>query len=154
VDARLDGLITNAAEFVDCLFGGMVKDVVFNGHANDVLSARLHRTRNEFRGNDFRQAVLAGTSFRGGVDVDEQFLPEGPGGVRLDRYAERRAWALAQLALVEDDKTREAALEWLRILSRGGFEEQLVAFFPVADRSTPKSEAYDQVLRVMATMPS
>jgi hypothetical protein len=146
--------MTNAAEFVDCVFGGMVKDVVLNGHPNDVLSARLHRTRNEFHGNDFRQAVLAGTSFRGGVNVDEQLLPEGPGCVRLDRYAERRAWALAKLALVEDDTSREAALEWLRILSRGGFEEQQVAFLPMADRSTPNPEAYDQVLRVMATMPS
>jgi hypothetical protein len=60
------------AEFVECVFSGRIRDTVF--WARDWLSQESRK--NEFVRNDFSQCVLDGVSFRGGISVGEQRLPE------------------------------------------------------------------------------
>ena len=60
------------AEFVECAFSGRIRDTVFWGHDWAFQVSR----QNEFVRNDFSQCVLDGVSFRGGISVREQRLPE------------------------------------------------------------------------------
>jgi hypothetical protein len=111
VDTDLEGWFTFAAEIVDCRFAGRLNGVVFNGEDD------TGRRKNEFRGNDFREADLDDVAFRFGIDLDEQRLPEGPEYVRLRNLAGSIETVRAQLAdspeaiemldLVEDVYTGE-----------------------------------------------
>ena len=58
------------AEFVDCSFSGRITDTVFWARAP------FSQVLNEFVRNDFTQCVLDGVSFRGGIRVCDQRLPE------------------------------------------------------------------------------
>lgn len=58
------------AEFVDCSFSGRIRDTVFWARA------ALSQMTNEFVRNDFSQCALDGVSFRGGIRVCDQRLPE------------------------------------------------------------------------------
>lgn len=60
------------AEFVDCSFSGRIRDTVFWARAPFPQDEEL----NEFVRNDFSQCVLDGVSFRGGIRVSDQRLPE------------------------------------------------------------------------------
>jgi uncharacterized protein YjbI with pentapeptide repeats len=71
--AWLKTFICHEAEFVDCVFSGVLKGVVFNGTPSS--TDKLGRTRNTYRGNDFTEAELRDVSFRGGIDLDSQRLP-------------------------------------------------------------------------------
>src|SRR6266508_2278639 len=65
------------AEFVDCVFSGSLRTVIFDARV-DQPDDVLGRTRNEFHGNDFRNADLEDVAFRGGIDMAAQALPTGP----------------------------------------------------------------------------
>jgi uncharacterized protein YjbI with pentapeptide repeats len=81
VDTDLEGWFTFAADIVDCRFAGRLTGVVFNGEDD------TGRRKNEFRGNDFREADLEDVAFRFGIDLDQQRLPQGPEYVRLRNLA-------------------------------------------------------------------
>src|SRR3982074_1853954 len=59
-DARLEGAHAEAAEFIDCRFAGRLDAVTFSGTPSGPEAKRLdpRRMRNEFRGNDFRDAEM------------------------------------------------------------------------------------------------
>lgn len=75
-NTRFDELNCKSVEFVDCIFTGVIARGYFNG-AVSADAADLGRDRNEFRGNDFSQAALLDTTFRTGIDLNQQRLPEG-----------------------------------------------------------------------------
>ncbi len=77
VDTDLEGWFTWAADIVDCRFAGRLSGVVFNGRDD------TGRRKNEFVGNDFREADMDDVAFRFGIDLDAQLLPEGPEYVRI-----------------------------------------------------------------------
>jgi len=65
------------AEFIDCLFTGVIKKAFFNGTPRRDRPAAIDRERNEFRGNDFSGAKLLDVGFRTGIDLRLQRLPRG-----------------------------------------------------------------------------
>lgn len=73
--AWLRKLFTRTAEFVDCRFVGKVIECTFHGVISGEETQRIGRSTNEFRGNDFREADLIWTAFRG-IDLGAQLLPE------------------------------------------------------------------------------
>jgi uncharacterized protein YjbI with pentapeptide repeats len=148
------------AEFVDCVFSGLMRDVRFSGRpwpvqrygeANRQIHeematkyglktpyVELERKRNEFRGNDFREAQFDYVSFVYGIDVDAQTMPSGPQYMRLDRPKERIESARSIVARWPDEKLREHSLFELRLLGGDGYDEQAVIF---TDRlSAPSAE--------------
>jgi hypothetical protein len=82
VDTDLDGWFTFAADLVDCRFAGRLTGVVFNGRDD------TGRGKNEFVGNDFREADLDDVDFRE-IDLDAQLLPQGDEYIRLRNLQER-----------------------------------------------------------------
>ena len=70
-EAHLKGWFSFRADVVECRFAGRLEGVVFA--ATDAYGER----RNEFRGNDFRDAELVDFAFRHGIDLDAQLLPDG-----------------------------------------------------------------------------
>lgn len=78
-DCRIQNFFGVTVEFVDCIFSGRIKKAVFQGSVPDEDRAQVGRATNEFRGNDFREAELIDVSFRGGIDLTKQKLPEGAG---------------------------------------------------------------------------
>jgi hypothetical protein len=67
---------TFAADLVECRFAGRLNGVVFNGRDD------TGRGKNEFVGNDFREADLDDVDFRD-IDLDAQLLPQGDEYIRL-----------------------------------------------------------------------
>jgi hypothetical protein len=84
----------------------------------------LERQRNDFRGNDFREAELDYVAFVYGIDLRAQLLPEDPRYLVLDRLGERIEKVRAIVARWPDDKLRESAPFTLRVHGEGGHEEQ------------------------------
>jgi uncharacterized protein YjbI with pentapeptide repeats len=80
----IDHWSCSANEFVDCTFVGRFRDVQFSGGMNPTLPRVVPMHPNEFRGNDFTAAKLIGVDFTGGIDLDAQTLPSGPGYRRFD----------------------------------------------------------------------
>ena len=118
------------AEFVECHFRGRIVEAKFGGKLGDTAAARIRppRVRNEFRGNDFREATLVSCSFFDGIDLSAQLLPTGPEYIILDNIRERISRARAAISRWQDDGVREEALLMLRAyesVSRG--QDQLFA---------------------------
>jgi hypothetical protein len=67
-----------AQEFVECTFSGQLRKGVFNGTPRPKDMDVVHRTRNEFRGNNFSDMNLVDVGFRTGIDLRQQRLPSGP----------------------------------------------------------------------------
>lgn len=128
--ADLTGWRAFNAEFVQCHFSGRIVEAKFSGRLMPSAAAVIQpkRVRNEFRANDFRQATLVDCSFFDGIDLREQFLPEGPEYVLVDDVVARISAARAKIAKWPDHTAREQALLMLRVLkpeTRG--QDQLFA---------------------------
>jgi len=97
-DAKLDGWTPARAEFVECRFAGKVVKVTFTGKPAGQGSTRIDppRPRNEFRGNDFRDAQLIDTVFVLGIDLDQQRWPVSDDYVRIDKFVRRLEAAAAR----------------------------------------------------------
>ena len=67
-DVKIRNLRCSDAQFIDCVFTGVLSVSWFNGRP--VGPARAWRSRNEFRGNDFSGAKLVDVAFRTGIDLD------------------------------------------------------------------------------------
>lgn len=118
-------------EFVDCVFSGRIESTNFYGRPEGPGSESLvpPRTVNEFRGNDFRDAELVDTSFRMGIDLRAQQLPEGDEYVFVDNLAARVEAARRAVVHWSDLDARRralAALEGLAMDVEDG-QEQLFA---------------------------
>ncbi len=142
-DARLDGSDAGMAEFIDCRFAGVLDDVTFYGTPLGAETRRLDppRRRNEFRGNDFRDAELIDVVFIAGIDMDRQRFPEDDElYVRIDDFRRRVAKARAQIKQWYERERAPALVMLASIVAR--WRDQDVV---VARRWTPRIKASDRV---------
>jgi uncharacterized protein YjbI with pentapeptide repeats len=136
--SRMDKVFSITAEFVDCVFEGLLKECTFYGAPDPRLEPRveLDREVNEFRGNDFSRAVLRYCVFRDGVDLDAQRFPTGPEYVWLRSFARRIPPARAALVRRLRGEELERALRYLHTLETT-YERQPDVFIDVHDTKTP-----------------
>ncbi len=141
-DARLEGAHAEAAEFIDCRFAGPLDGVTFYGVPSGSEAKRLDlpRRRNEFRGNDFRDADLLDVAFVAGVDMDRQRFPDDELHVRVDGFQRRLAKARAEVRQWYE-RERAPALAMLTTLAARWRDQDVV----VARRWTPRIRASDRV---------
>ena len=141
-DARLEDSDIAAAEFIGCRFAGPMERLTFYGAPSSAHAKRMDppRRRNEFRGNDFRDADLLDVSFVGGIDMDRQRFPDDELHVRVEGFQRRLSKARAQ---VKDwyERERAPALEMLATLAARWRDQDVV----VARRWTPRIKASDRV---------
>jgi uncharacterized protein YjbI with pentapeptide repeats len=130
--ARIHDWWADASEFIDCHFAGRITRSRFAGRPwgawLEAGSLDPPRTRNDFNGNDFRDAELLDCSFVYGIDVDAQQWPDSHTYILLDRVGERIERVRRIVARWRDNKEREDALLILRIYSESGFDEQKKLF--------------------------
>jgi len=77
LDVDINRLFSHAAEFVDCVFSGVLRSSVFFGRVFETCREDTSRVVNEFRGNDFSAMRFIDVDFRQGVDLAKQRLPGG-----------------------------------------------------------------------------
>src|SRR2546428_5358025 len=119
-DGRLDGWTPARAEFVECRGAGKVVSVPFPGRPAGPGSTRIDpvRPKNEFRGNDFRDAELIDTVFVFGIDLDQQRWPVGHDYVRLDKFHRRLEGARAEILGREAGERRTGGLARIQSLAQ------------------------------------
>jgi len=129
--ARIEEWTSSIAEFIDCRFAGKLLRCKFWGRPWGPLGEALRpkRQRNEFRGNDFRDAELDDCSFVGGIDVSAQLWPNSPQYIRLTRLRERIAAAAREIASWPIGPERKDAEVMLTVLSEPSELEQDEALF-------------------------
>ena len=141
-DARLDGAHTESAEFVDCRFAGPLDALTFHGAPSGADLKRLDppRKRNEFRGNDFRDAELLDVAFIAGIDMAQQRFPDDDLHVRIERFQRRLAKARAEIGeWYERDRAPAAVM--IATLATRWRDQDIV----VARRWTPRIKAPDRI---------
>src|SRR5438477_12397221 len=119
-DAKLDGWTPARAEFVECRFAGKVVKVTFTGRPAGPGSTRIEpvRSKNEFRGNDFRDAQLIDTVFVLGIELDQQRWPVDDSYVRLDKFPRRLEAARSDVLGWDAGDMRTDALAMLQGLAQ------------------------------------
>jgi hypothetical protein len=142
-DAKLDGWTPARAEFVECRFAGKVVGVTFTGKPAGPGSTRIDpvRTKNEFRGNDFRDAQLIDTVFVFGINLDQQRWPDTDDYVRLDKFHRRLEAARADILGWEQGDIRTGALAMLQSLAQRWQDQRDI----VAMRVSPAVKAGPRV---------
>ena len=135
---RMETWFTSAAEFVDCIFEGSVRECTFYGKVNRILEPRMASDRevHEFRGNDFSLAMLRDCVFRDGIDLDAQRLPSGPQYVLLRSFRRRIAPTRAALVRRLRGEELERALRQLNMLETI-YRDQPDVFLDLRDIKTP-----------------
>jgi hypothetical protein len=128
-DVRLREWFCWDADFIDCVFTGKAKKMIFNA---DSPEQRGH-TVNEYRGNDFGGMDLVDCVFRGGVDLSKQVLPSGEDYVLLRDARNAIVRARAEVALWENDARREEGLALLRLFDGEADRGQEDLFLRPAD---------------------
>lgn len=141
-DARLDGSRTEAAEFIECRFAGLLDDVTFHGVPSGAEAKRLdpRRQRNEFRGNDFRDAELRDAAFVAGIDMAAQRFPEDDMHVRVEGFQRRLVKARVEMKHWYE-RERGPALAMLAALAARWRDQDVI----VARRWTPRIKASDRL---------
>lgn len=141
-DARIDGSQMGSAEFIDCRFAGPLDGVTFYGVPSGPEAKRLdpRRRRNEFRGNDFRDAELLDVAFVAGVDMDSQRFPDDELHVRVKDFQRRLTKARAEVKHWYE-RERAPALTMLATLAARWRDQDVV----VARRWTRRIKAPDRV---------
>ncbi len=121
-DAALDGWRAEAAEFIGCRFAGALGTVFFFGKpaGNTARVVQPPRKRNEFSGNDFRDADLDRVTFTLGIDLRSQRLPQDDRYVWLDRFPQRVARARTDIVRWDVQEERIAAQSVAHVRGRSG----------------------------------
>lgn len=100
-----------STELIDCVFSGRLRGGIFSGTIPEDDQSVVRRRKNEFHGNDFSAMRLEGVDFRGGVDLSQQKLPNGPEYLYLpDAEAAVRRARSDVITWCDLDKRREAML--------------------------------------------
>jgi pentapeptide repeat protein len=141
-DANVDGSHAETAEFVDCRFAGPLDDVTFYGTPSGPEAKRLDppRKRNEFRGNDFRDAELLDVAFVAGVDMTRQRFPDDDLHVRVEGFQRRLAKARSDIKNWYE-RDRAPATVMIATLEARWRDQDVV----VARRWTPRIKAPDRI---------
>jgi hypothetical protein len=127
---RLDQWLCMSADFVDCVFTGELREVLFSGHPvtiPGVAGVAGAPRRNEFHGNDFSAALLHHVEFVNGIDLSRQRLPAGPAYLVVGDAPAAVARAQTSVASWPPDD-REAATRMLHELTTRGYDEQQEIF--------------------------
>lgn len=114
-NTRLANWYCFAVELVDCTFSGELKKAIFNGSVPREDRRFVRRSRNEFRGNDFRDMTLIDVAFRSGIDLSLQRLPTD-GYVFLADGRAQVAAAERALAAITDTSLRSEVAAILRAM--------------------------------------
>jgi len=149
-DAAIDGWRSEASEFVDCRFAGALGTVIFYGRPAGPTGKLVEheRKRNDFSGNDFRDADLDHVTFTGGIDLRTLRLPRDDRYVWLDRFPQRVARARTEIVRWDVQEERIAAQDMLRDLTVR-FRDQNEIF---ASRMTASGPAARVQTRVWAEL--
>ena len=141
-DARLDDSDLTAAEFIGCRFAGPLERVTFYGAPSGAQAKLVDaaRQRNEFRGNDFRDADLLDASFVAGIEMDRQRFPDDELHVRVEGFQRRLSKARAEVKGWYE-RERVPAVEMLAALAARWRDQDIV----VARRWTPRIKVPDRV---------
>ena len=141
-DARLEHARVELAEFVDCRFAGPLDALTFSGTPSGVDAKKLDppRRRNEFHGNDFRDAELFDVAFVAGIDMDRQRFPEDELYVRVEHFQRRLSKARTEVRKWYE-RERDPALVMLATLSARWHDQDVV----FARRWTSRIKAPDRV---------
>ncbi|MEU7909152.1 hypothetical protein [Actinoplanes sp. NPDC049118] len=119
--------ISNDGDFVDCVFSGDLPELTIAGAGYRSYTAPL--TPNEIVGNDLRDAVMLGGSFRAGVDLSRQRLPTDPRHVLIPDPATTLPAAFAVVRTWDERDVRINAESTLAVLHedyRSGQEQLLL----------------------------
>ena len=149
-DAAVDGWRAEAAEFIGCRFAGALGTVVFFGKPAG-NAARLivpPRKRNEFSGNDFRDADLDHVTFTLGIDLRSQRLPQDDRYVWLDRFPQRVARARTDIVHWDVQEERIAAQNMLKDLTVR-FRDQADIFASRMSAAGPAARVQTRVWAVL-----
>src|SRR3979409_519704 len=141
-DARLEGAPAEAAEFIAWRSAGRLAPVASSAPPSGPEAKRLdpRRMRNEFRGNDFRDAELLDVAFVAGVDMDLQRFPDDELHVRIEDFRRRLQKARAEVDRWYE-RDRGPALAMLTGLAVRWRDQDVV----VARRWTPRIKASDRL---------
>ncbi len=150
--ADMRGWNATTAEFIDCHFAGRTAGVRFYGRPWGPGAAELEpkRTTNEFRGNDFREADLVGTTFVMGIDIAKQKWPETSDYVRLDRIHQRLTRGRAEILRWKDLEARSDALQMLQSLGLMYMQQNEVVSRRVEPGSSTPTEIQTRVWETLA----
>jgi hypothetical protein len=142
-DARIAGIHAGAAEFVGCRFAGPLDGVTFYGAPSGPEVKRLDppRRRNEFHGNDFRDADMIDVVFVAGIEMDRQRFPDDELHVRVERFQRRLAKARDEIRQRWYERERAPALAMLATLVARWGDQDVV----IARRWTPRIKAPDRI---------
>lgn len=77
-DIEIERWFCFETEFIDCVFSGRLTQCIFNGTVPEEDRAWVRREKNEFRRNDFSGCDFVDVTFRTGIDLEQQRLPNGP----------------------------------------------------------------------------
>jgi hypothetical protein len=138
------------SEFVECTFAGArlvgCKFTATPFECWGWLQWRGRRKRNDFYGNDFSEAELIDTGFYGGIDLDEQRLPQSSEYVRVNEALKLIEKARVQIASWQDTAAARSVSSVLWALEHAATEGQRDLFVRKADLD------YDMPRDVSASM--
>jgi Pentapeptide repeats (8 copies) len=151
-NVRLSDLRCHEAEFVGCTFSGRIERGFFNGTVLPDQQRALGRIRNEIRENDFSGMDLLDVSFRTGVDLRQQRLPEGPEYLYIERAASAIESAWKDVSGWRGVERNEglAILGSLRLDLEGGQDQILIRCDEPGSKSSDVGEAVLVLLRRFA----
>lgn len=109
-----------AAEFVECVFSGVIRQTVFSGSPR-IWTTTTNRLRNEFRDNDFSRADIRDIRLLGGFDCSVQLWPES---IVVVVDAQRRISVARQRLQAETGPDAVACLRELEVYARVVDNEQ------------------------------
>jgi uncharacterized protein YjbI with pentapeptide repeats len=115
-DVRMRDWMADNASFVDCVFSGRIVRSAFYGRRTFLYpDETTSPPPNEVIGNDFANAELVDVSFRSGVDLSRQRLPDGPNYILVDRWPQRVERARQEIESWSNGSLKRTALHVLDI---------------------------------------
>ncbi|WP_111178559.1 pentapeptide repeat-containing protein [Nonomuraea aridisoli] len=128
------------AEFIDCVFDdALIRDVVFDADKWDADPSETPAYR--YHNNDFSSARLRNVSFRGGIDLDSQKLPQGEGYLLIRNAGRALTAATREIQTWESESCRTSADISLGVLQRNAARKQKNLFIEkefIAQGLTPE----------------
>lgn len=115
-------------EFIDCVFSGKMKGVIFYRKLRPSDRETANREFNEFQGNDFRDADFIDCDFRGGIDLAQQKLPVSEKYLYVENAKKFIEILKEKAILVINEKVKQVIFSWLKIYERALNQGQIQLF--------------------------
>jgi hypothetical protein len=140
-------VFSHAGQFVDCTVRGRLDGCTFFGRPSGGWEKRLARGRNEFLRNDFSAAELRDCAFRGGIDLDDQVLPEGS---LLIRNVARATLALERVSKGADTESIKRSIKGLIGMLRLFVDEgQQIVFLSPYDLPSIPTTLHAEIMGIL-----